>query len=160
MILTLDPSLRAFGWAIVSANKIIACGCIKTAKSSKRVTDSDTDRLEFISKELADQILKYNPTKIVFEHAAGSKSSRANQALAFVKGLVIGLAVAYNIPFQTVTAKEVKKGLTSNRNAEKDELQKIVIEKYPDFNEKTLKFSKEKKFAVSDAIAVYLQSTM
>jgi crossover junction endodeoxyribonuclease RuvC len=160
-ILALDPSLRAFGWAVVEVTKkgktLKGCGCIQTdtIKASLK-TDSDTARLATIASVLQEVILKYKPELIVFENPVGSKSSRANQALSFVKGLVISAAIFSKLPYYTIRAKTAKKGTTGETNADKGQVMETVIVEFPEFEVLTDKWSKVKKYAASDAAAVFL----
>lgn len=156
-VLCLDPSLRAFGWAIIEDGEFLSGGCIETKpiKGSK-VSDSDTDALFFISKTLKEILTKTKCDKIVFENSAGSKSSRANQSLAYVKGLVISICVFYGTEHETIKAKSVKKKLTLDNNATKDAVLDEVKKSFKSFDKKVGHLPKFKLYAVSDAAAVYL----
>jgi Holliday junction resolvasome RuvABC endonuclease subunit len=158
-ILVLDQSFRASGWAIIDtkANKVEACGCIKTKPLGKPVHETDVTTLDTIAKEFTSLIKAYSPTMIIFENPVGSRSARSGQALGMVKGLVIGISISLQIPYEWVTAKQAKKTLTNNRNAEKEEVFKEVCKAFPGFKKMVKLFkSVEVKHAASDAIAVYL----
>ena len=155
--LCLDPSLSACGWAIVENNDILAGGCIVTKKIvGEKISDSDTQRLSFIALSLKEIIAKYSPEKIIFEHPIGSKSSRANQSLSYVKGLVVSACVFSSIKFVTVRAKEVKKKVVGDSNATKDEVLEIMREKFKSFDKIVKDLAKFKMYAVADAVATYL----
>ena len=71
-ILTNDPSMTAWGWAIVDfQNNVIKTGCIKTEKSGKklriRVADDDANRISEVNKILLEIIKRYNVTYILTE---------------------------------------------------------------------------------------------
>lgn len=156
--LSLDPSLKASGWAIIDDKMgLLDCGCILTDNvKDQTVTNSDTQRLEYIANELKTIIKKWKPKKIIFENPVGSQSSRANQALSYLKGLVISAIVFSGIPYVAIKAKSVKMELTNDRNADKDTILLIVKKEYPNFEILTNKWTKVKTHAASDAVAVFL----
>lgn len=156
-VLSLDPSLRAFGWAIIEKKSIIACGCIITENDkSKLETDSDTSNLEYIASELKTVIKTYKPKEIVFENPIGSRSSRGNQALSFVKGLVVSAAIFSGIKLVSISAKATKKKITGDQHATKDLIKSDVIKNFPEFEILTKGWSKVRTYAASDAVAVFI----
>lgn len=156
-VLCLDPSLRAFGWAVIENNDLIDGGCIVTKKAKgMKVSDADTEALSQIAKTLKAILEKYPCEKIVFENSVGSKSSRANQALGYVKGLVIAACIFYGSDFTAIKSKSIKKHLTTNNNATKDEVLFKVKEIFKSFDKKVGHLPKFKLYAVSDAAAVFL----
>jgi len=158
-LLVLDQSLRATGWAVVSSkqNKLLAYGCIKTM-AGKRTLAHETDianGLEIL-KVLEEVTNKHKITAIVFENPVGSRSARSSQALAYVKGLVIGFTITKKLKLHWVTAREAKKALTNDRDALKEEVFKKIIKEFPTFKTEASKLPKYVRHAVSDALAVYL----
>lgn len=157
-LLCLDPSLRAFGWAVIDTtqNDILACGCIQSKKGLVANAEADIIDLAFIAKELKSVIKSWACKKILFESAVGSKSSRANQSLSYVKGLVITAAVFSGLEYTAVTAKSVKLKLTGNADASKDEILKKVSNSLISFDNLVKDWPKFKIYAASDAAAVWL----
>lgn len=158
-VLSLDPSLRAYGWAIIQDDKVLECGCIITDSIKGEIqTNSDTLRLVVIAQELHRIIEKYKAELelIVFENPVGSKSSRANQSLSYVKGITVAAATFSCIPFKTIRAKTVKKELTGESDADKQTIYEEVLIKYPEVEQLTKGWSKAKKFAATDAVAVFM----
>ncbi len=160
-IIALDPSLRAFGWAVVeeknNTTTLIDCGCIITeSKKDSIQTNSDTVRLDEIATSLRSTIEIHKPSQLIFENPVGSKSSRANQSLSFVKGLVISAAIFSKIPYAAIKAKSVKENLTRNPDADKDTILMMVRTTYSNFDTITKGWSKVKIYAASDAVAVYM----
>lgn len=156
-ILSLDPSLRAFGWAIIKDSEFVDGGCIETSQVSDSTQgDSDTAALDKLSQELKKIIDTYEIDLVIFEASGGSKSSRAIQSLAFVKGLVISACIFSNIKYKTISAKAVKKALIGKSDASKDEILEEVRKKFNLFDKKTSKLSKFKVYAIADASATYL----
>lgn len=158
-ILSLDPSLRAYGWAIIEED-ILACGCIETESFKDELTSlSDNKRIDILANELKRIIETWKPELIIFENPVGSKSSRANQALAYAKAITIGAAIFSGIAYEPIRAKSVKKALTGNSDADKETILELVTKMYPSFATLTTKWSKARKLAASDAAAVYIGYT-
>lgn len=156
-VLCLDPSLRAFGWSVIDSDDVIDCGCIVTKKAKEgKISDSDTESLKHIATALKDILTKHSCTRIIFENPVGSKSSRANQSLSFVKGLVVSACVFHGCEFEAITAKSVKKVLTDDSDATKDQILEKVKENFKSFDKITKDWPKFKVYAASDASAVFL----
>lgn len=151
-ILYSDPSLCAYGYAVLDGRgKILEGGCIRTL-----ATDTDETRAGKIGQELTRIVSDYNVGKANFEKSVGAKSYNAAKALALVQGLTIGVLQAFDVPFQTFAACDIKQGLVGKRDAEKQEVLDVVVKLCPLF-EASLKGIKNKtdRFAVSDSLAIY-----
>lgn len=154
-ILSFDPSLNGYGWAVFINKKLIDCGCIKTTKKSNiRAGESDTSRLTEIATKINELVKQYKPDLLIFEDPAGSKSSRAIQALSLVKGLTIGIAVAYSASLVSLRAKEAKLLICNDSNATKDQILEKVLVLQSNFKSLTDKFTKFETFAASDAVSI------
>jgi Holliday junction resolvasome RuvABC endonuclease subunit len=154
MILTLDPSLTAFGWAILDKSKYVAGGCIKTKKEKGLVVRSDHNRLKQILLVLISLRDQYKLTEVYYEVPGGSKGFRCAQALAAVRGVVLGFCVASGLKYHEVRVGDLREALLGNKNATKDEILVYVKQKIPTFTTKTM--DEATIYAVSDALAVYL----
>lgn len=155
--LCLDPSLRAFGWAVIEDDDFIDGGCIVTkSDKGKSITQSDLDSLTIITNELQLVINKFKCDVVYFEIPIGSKSNRASQALNSVKGVVIATCILSKIKFFPVSAKKVKNQLTNDNNASKEDILKKVSQNFKSFDKKTKDLPKFKLYAVSDAAAIFL----
>lgn len=156
MTLCLDPSLRAYGWAIINKGDIIAGGCIRT-KPGKPYYKSDITSAIHIAQELKRIILEHKPDLVLIETPIGSKSSRGSVALNLVKGITLALCVVYDKEFRNIVAKEVKSKNTGNINASKDEILKKVKQKYKSFDTIIGNSPKVVVYAVSDAAALCIE---
>jgi len=154
MVLTLDPSLRAFGWAIVSNGKYVAGGCVKTKKKKGLIVDSDYISLRELIEALMDLNKKYKITEVYYEVPGGSKGFRCAQTLAAVRGAVLSFCLNNALPHNEVRVIDLRKELVGNKDASKDEILACVLKKIPTFSVKGLK--DDEKYAISDALAVYL----
>lgn len=156
-IIALDPSLRATGYAIFEADTLIDCGYIPTKPVSTRlISFADTARLIQIGERIQELIQTYQCTHLVFEIPVGCRNARAAAALYQVKGLVVGIGVACGLTLEPVMPREMKRNLTRDLNADKEIVFKKVCESYPDFATLSKNWSNEKRYAASDAIAIYL----
>ena len=173
MILTLDPSLNAFGWAIIDekTNIVHNCGCIVYPASKKTNISSMKDKvigkynqdtlvLTSIFKKL-DDIIKTNKVAAIYtEVAIGSQSSRAAEALSMVKGLTISLAATNKLVIYPVSPSKIKEVLAFDRNATKEEIYAKVVEKFPTLkNFRPDLMTKVAKYGITDAISVF-QATL
>lgn len=158
IVLAGDPSLTAFGYVVYneSTKVILEMGCLKTAKEKGAVTKSDQNRLTFIAQELVRLISEHNVDQIVVEIPIGAKSFNAAKALFSIRALIIGVAVAQQVDIQTLGAKNIKEFLVGDKNADKELVFSEVVKSFPQIKEPVSKMTKEKRMAISDAIAVYL----
>ena len=159
-ILSLDPSLTCYGYAVIIDNVLKECGSIKTQPiKGKLLSVGDTLRLDFLSKTLITLVTKYKIDEILFEEPAGSKSSRAGVALGMTKGLTIGIANGMGLSYRSMRAREIKELVTGDSTAEKDEIIKIVKQKFPNFTKLIKGYNQLQIEAAADAVGVYLALT-
>src|SRR6056297_3054439 len=100
MILTNDPSLTAWGWAIIDwQDNVIQTGCIKTKPDYKkkriRKGDDTVRRLSEISQKLIKLINHYNVQYILSELPHGSQNANAAVMIGATTGIVQTLADAF-----------------------------------------------------------------
>lgn len=150
-ILSVDPSLNAFGWAKINSTKLLSVGCIET--NSKK---SDTERLVYMVESLLSIISKWKPDLIVAEEPIGSRNNRAAMALSYVRGIVVTLATVKKIQLISVRPDQMKKSLTKDRFAEKELVMAKVKKRFRNFDTLTEDFTKSQKLAASDAAGVYI----
>lgn len=156
----MDPSLKAFGYVVYddSSNKILEAGCIRTDKAKKgekKVTDDDAERLHYIAETLKDILGRFRVDQIHAEIPIGAQSFNAAKALYGVRAIVLSIHVFLGIPLNVFRAKDIKASLTGDVNAEKDAVYAAVLEKYPSIREHCEGVTKDKKEAISDAMAVF-----
>jgi len=127
-ILGIDPGLAACGWAIVSGERLLASGVVRT-----RPTDgSETDRQAMICAAVM-QALRECPEAVTLagvetQHAQGGdlKTQRARaaaaMAVAFVRGGLTGELRARGVPVVEVSPQEGKRALTGRGDATKEQM--------------------------------------
>jgi len=159
-ILTNDPSITAWGWAVLEfingVPKIIDSGCIKTASESKarrtRKSDDRVRRLEEISRELQNLHLKHQLDWVLSELPHGSQNASAAVMIGAVAGLVSCYAVVNELPIEWYSEGDAKKHLLGKRSATKKETQNCIIKQY---GKAWVTGTKYKDEAIADALAVF-----
>lgn len=140
-VLAVDPSITAYGWAILSSDsRILDSGCIKTASNHKKLRirkgDDSISRITEISEVLISAIKTYNIKYIVAELPHGSQSAVAADAIGIVKGITQAIAVCLNIGIEWYSEGDSKKALLGKLSGSKmetmyaiDKLYKVPITK-------------------------------
>jgi Holliday junction resolvasome RuvABC endonuclease subunit len=155
-ILTNDPSMTAWGWAVVGFDgKIIDTGCIKTAPDSKkknlRKGDDRVRRVAEIVNQLMEIIDKHNCVIILSEQPHGSQSAVSAIMIGIVLGLLETLSITLQIPIEWYGEGEVKRELFHRQSVAKSEMQDYIRESM----DIVLDGPKYKDEAVADALGVY-----
>jgi Holliday junction resolvasome RuvABC endonuclease subunit len=156
MILTLDPSLTAFGWAVLTYHeKVVSVGCVKTEPGYKkkriRKGDDTVRRISEINNCLIKLIKEHNITLILSELPHGSQNANAAQMIGATVGIVQGIADCFKLPVEWYSEGDSKKSLLGKRSATKNETISAVDGIY-DVPWKKNKYQNE---AIADAISVY-----
>lgn len=135
-----DPSLR--NWGVAEGTLDLTTGYLNSLHLSiietkemkgKQVRQNSTDL--HIAEQLAKgALLAARKAKIIFvEVPVGSQSARAMASYGVCVG-VLGAIQSEGIPLIEVTAMEVKKTFTGNKNATKDEMIVQAVSLYPNAN--------------------------
>lgn len=121
LILGIDPGSRNTGYSILTEEngKLVAlrCDVIKLAH-----LDDHSDRLQHIFEEVSDIIKSFNPTSCAVETPVYGVDPLAMLKLGRAQAAAI-LAITNNgIAVQEYYPKEVKKSITGNGNASKEQV--------------------------------------
>lgn len=128
-ILGIDIGLAAMGWALVefdAGGRVLTnvrAGVWTTKKETKKrqlhVGSDDARRLDDLIALLSAEAA--NCDVAAYELPAAAKGARAGHALGLAHGVVRGvLRSRAGLPVVEVTAFDVKRGLTNDRNASKE----------------------------------------
>ena len=101
--------------------KLLKAGAIKN--------DSRTSlprRLQSIFETLSDVIASYHPDEFAIETAFYGKNAQSALKLGHARGVAMLAAVLREIPTQEYSPREVKKAITGNGNASKEQVQYMV----------------------------------
>lgn len=142
-ILTNDPSVTAWGWAVIEMNpagnprkiQVVEVGCISTQPQHKklrlRVSDDDTRRYGEIVYGLKTVIDRHHVQFITSEAPHGSQSSKAAKAFGAVAALLQTVSILTGIPVEWYSEGDAKKFLSGGRaNLTKKETIKLVSDYY------------------------------
>lgn len=131
-----DPSITAWGFALLGVEKGVFTSCVRTAKDPAKkhqyVADQDAERAREIFTKLYQGIKPFKMTGdtiyLISEAPAGSQNSRASKLLGICLGLLIGLESYVSEPLIFLTAGEVRKSLCGVKNASKAEVAEAAHE--------------------------------
>jgi Holliday junction resolvasome RuvABC endonuclease subunit len=155
-ILTNDPSLTGWGWAVLDGNDaIIDTGCIKTESQSKarriRKGDDRVRRISEINHVLIDVIRKYNVQIILSELPHGSQTASAAVMIGITAGIAQTIADCFGLSIEWYSEGDAKNHLLRKRSATKQEIIDAIVIRY----QVPWTGIKYKDEAVADAMAIY-----
>ncbi len=155
-ILTNDPSITAWGWAVLDwSGKILKVGCIKTEGSQKkqriRKGDDTTRRINEINRVLLRMIKHYNVTYILSELTHGSQNAGAAKAIGMVTAIIQTLSDALGIGVEWYSENDAKKCLFGKKSITKQEMINKITELY----EVPWTGVKYKDEGIADALAIH-----
>ena len=156
IILTNDPSITAWGYAVLDAqSNVLTAGCIKTEPQYKkrriRKGDDTVRRVSEINQRLLKVIRHYKVSYILTELPHGSQNASAAVMIGIVTGVVQTLSDALELGVEWYSEMDAKKCLLGKNSATKREVLNAIVEKY-DAPWKGVKYKDE---AVADALAVH-----
>jgi len=155
-VLTNDPSMTAWGWAVVTpSGKVIEVGAIKTEPTNKKLHirkgDDRVRRLGEISNQLLEVIKKHKIAYILSELPHGSQSAVAAVMVGAVTGLLQAVSVCLDIGIEWYSEGDSKKSISGRRSVGKDEMV-ALIDQFYEIPWKGIKWHDQ---AVADAMAVF-----
>ena len=119
-VLAFDPSMTAFGWAVLNANnEVLDRGCIKTESEHKKLRirkgDDTVRRINEVAEVLKQVMHEYDINFVVSELPHGSQSSTAAEMLGIVKGIVATACVFRGISVEWYSEADAKKAVFGNK---------------------------------------------
>lgn len=160
-VLTNDPSMVAWGWAILNIDGVVVdCGAIKTTPSPKKLNvrkgDDRIRRIKELNLELMRIMDKYQPSLILSEQPHGSQSASAALMIGITAGVMQTISDTYHTPIEWYMESEAKKAVSGKRSVGKDEMVVIIQGRYAaSFQQNWWKQTKWENQAIADALAVY-----
>ena len=154
-ILTNDPSMTAWGWAIVTPQgEVLETGCIKTEPTSKKLNirkgDDRVRRISEINHQLIN-LIKIHDIEFMFsELPHGSQNASAAVMIGIVAGVMQTLSDCLDIGLEWFSEADCKKAVSGKRSVGKDEMVVLIGDLY----EVEWRGVKWKDQAVADALAV------
>lgn len=156
-ILTNDPSMTAWGWAVLTPQgKVVDCGAIKTTPSNKKLGirkgDDRARRITEINSELLKIIEEYNIKLIISEQPHGSQSAVAAVMIGITAGIVQTIGDCLDIAVEWYSEGDAKKAISGKRSVDKDEMVVIVKRKFYNVRWRNTKWIDQ---AIADSLAVF-----
>lgn len=129
LILGVDPGLNATGYGILAADgahlRVVTAGAICPPKRPKR--QPLASRLEVLHGELSRLIARYHPHVMVLEMVFTHHSYVTTAALmAHARGVACLAAQEHGLALAEYPPARVKKALTGNGNASKEQVARMV----------------------------------
>jgi len=126
-ILTNDPSITAWGWAILNwQGTVLKVGCIKTEPSQKkqriRKGDATVRRISEINRVLLRMIKHFNVTYILSELPHGSQNAQAAVMIGAVAGIAQTISDTLDIGIEWYSENDAKKCLFDKKSVSKQEM--------------------------------------
>lgn len=155
-VLTNDPSLTAWGWAVLDENnKVLDRGCIKTVPQAKtmriRKGDDRIRRISELTQTLLQIIKTYDVNYLLSELPHGSQNAAAAVMIGATTAIMQTLSDCLSIPIEWYSEADSKKAILKKKDATKKDMIASITEIYQ-VNWFNVGYKDE---AVADAIAVH-----
>ena len=166
MILCCDPGFANFGCSVINfAGEVVNVGTIHTGKTKTkllRVADDDVQRITHLVSGLSSVIHKYDIQGVLAElPPSNSQSAAGAKGLGIAVALAVALFTELKLPVEWATPSEVKKAMTGNAGASKEDMMLAACKRYGwEITYKEVRSKKTKKITRRDAIYHPLGKTM
>jgi crossover junction endodeoxyribonuclease RuvC len=121
----IDPGTRIVGYGIIDAEgtrfKAVAFGAVRIKEAM-----AFSDRLKHIYTELGRLIDEYKPAAVATEEIFYHKSVPSSVKIGEGRGVAILAAAMKNIPVEIYPSTMIKKSVTGNGHASKEQVQEMV----------------------------------
>lgn len=124
-ILGIDPALAQAGWGVIEVNgnafKFVACGEIKTnAKATM------CERLGVLAAEIKAIVQEHDPDEVAIEETFVNTNGQSTLKLGQARGALIAGVAGEGLPMAEYAARLVKKTVTGNGAADKNQIIAMV----------------------------------
>lgn len=134
MLGSFDVGFANMGWVIFDKKKPVACGVIKTEKSSKKSTrtaDDHSHRSIVLAKGIDDLIYQYKLQGIIGElPSGGAQNARAMGFMMSAISIISSVGALCDLPMEWATPTDVKKAVAGKRSASKEEMMNTIAKKF------------------------------
>ena len=124
-VLGIDPGSRHTGYGVVEANgnrlRLLACGTVSPGDSLALAV-----RLAAIHAELAQVICRTAPGAVSVEEVYHANNARSALVLGQARGAALVAAAAASVEVHEYTAGEIKRAVTGNGRAGKEQVGRMV----------------------------------
>ncbi|MDH4070613.1 MAG: crossover junction endodeoxyribonuclease RuvC [Ignavibacteria bacterium] len=124
-VLGVDPGTMTTGFGMVafSRNRLTLelSGAIRNKASS-----SPSEKLKHIHHELVKILRKHKPSEFAIESAFYGKNAQSALKLGQARGVLLLAAAEHSLPVAEYSPREIKKAVTGNGNATKEQIQFMI----------------------------------
>lgn len=128
-VIGLDLSLCKTGWALISGNKLMDIGLIKSSPVGDKPVE-ELIRVNGIVSEIMSVVDHYCPEIVIIENLAFLAKGTSLTQLAGLSYLVRSALYSRKIPFYLIAPTTLKKFATGSGKGEKDHM---LLESYKEF---------------------------
>ncbi len=125
IILGVDPGSHATGYGVISTGPVVRMlggGVIRAGKDAQL-----SDRLLAIHSELTRVIERHGPVSMAVEDLFNAKNARSSLILGHARGVILLAGASAGLPVAEYAPREVKKALTGNGAATKEQVRFMVM---------------------------------
>jgi len=139
-VLGIDPGFSSMGWAVGEVNagvvRALYCGVIRTEKNTKKTnTRSSEDnilRAKVIQLALSDIITRYLIHVIATETMSWPRNAGVVAKMGIAWGVIASISGQYKLPIVQAAPMILKRKVTGNGKASKEEMIATIKSMYPD----------------------------
>jgi len=146
IVLGVDPGSHATGYGVISTGPVVRMLGGGVIRARKNVSLSE--RLLAIHSELTAVIDRFNPEMMAVEDLFNAKNARSSLILGHARGVILLAGASAGLPVAEYAPREVKKALTGNGAATKEQVRFMVM--------RLLSVKESLPLDQSDALAVAL----
>ena len=146
IVLGVDPGSHATGYGVIATGPVVRMlggGVIRARKNAELA-----ERLLAIHTELSGVIDRFNPEAMAVEDLFNAKNARSSLVLGHARGVILLAGASAGLPVAEYAPREVKKALTGNGAAAKEQVRFMVM--------RLLSLKESLPLDQSDALAVAL----
>jgi len=125
IILGIDPGTTIMGYGIISVKNKKMESIILDSISLKKLKSHEL-KLKMIFEEVLELIDKYQPDEMAIEAPFFGKNVQSMLKLGRAQGVAMSAALYRNIPIFEYSPKKIKKAITGNGNASKEQVAQML----------------------------------
>lgn len=137
-ILGIDPALNNTGWSILKTSGISDVIFEDVGHISNNIKDDYYCKLENIRQRVEKIINFYNPDILSIEETFVNGNALSSLKLGVVRGVIISVALQYKLKVMEFKPNEIKKAITGNGKADKQQVDYMIKILIPKATPKTL----------------------
>ncbi len=127
IVLGIDPGTATTGYGVVAQTErgdygLLACGVIRTEPTTEMPL-----RLREIFQDVQNLIAEFHPNEVAVEKLFFGRNVTTAISVGQARGAVLVAAALCNLPVVEYTPAEIKQALTGYGNADKRQMQEMVM---------------------------------